>query len=165
MSNCKTHKTCINEALKNLMDLEIAYQESKGKRYSSLGEKSQTRDYSIGSTDHSVTISNMTKHLGSKSAKTLYVSYQGTSLSKGYVSSSYTVSIDECEEITLSEGKYYFEVEVRGDNITSYKGEYDLLGEHSMRINLYVSGFFSLPVYVTGTEDWLDNFKDCNTGF
>ena len=111
----------IQECMKKLMDLEIAYEESKGKYSGGLPTLNQNDEEYINSNEHVFTIINMTRDIGNKTPKTLLVSFRGHT-DDGYVTGNYTIRIGDCMERIFAPGTYYFVIETKGDkSIEKYR--------------------------------------------
>ena len=106
----------VNEAMQRMMELEIAKEESKGQYSGKLpATADQTKEFDINFKENIFTIINMTRDLGNKEPAKLLVTFRGNT-SRGYVSGSYEIGIDDCAEKVFEPGSYFFVVEAMGKN-------------------------------------------------
>lgn len=130
----------VNEALKKKMELEINERERKGLASGKLPTTEEIFDYNIDPNEHHFTIINMTADLGRKSGTKIQATYEA-STDQGFKKGTIDISKNECEEIVLIPGSYYFVVIDKSDkSVTPYYGTYECSGGHrSNPLGLYIS--------------------------
>ena len=98
------------------------------------------KDYNIASTEHRFIVKNATRDLGKKTPQTLLVSYRGVKKEGGSLKGNYIIKIDECKEIILPSGSYFFEFESKDDKtITKYR---------NIELWEFIGGYYSSGGYI-----------------
>lgn len=162
----------IYEAIKSMIELEIAYEESRRDvKSGKLPDQMPTaKDDDLAATEHRFIVANATKDIGTKQPQTLLVSYRGVT-SQGYIErGDYTIKIDECEEIILPSGSYFFEFESKyNKTINKFRNlkAWDFTGGYFSDAGyVYIASFENevfIPVNLTQAErDMLSKkYEDC----
>tara|TARA_B110000879_G_scaffold209900_1_gene298734 strand:+ start:762 stop:2624 length:1863 start_codon:yes stop_codon:yes gene_type:complete len=149
-----------NEALKAMLELEMSI-EAANKNITSGALPSELpafRDYDITSAEHRFIVVNATRDLGKKTPETLLVSYRGVKTQGDYLKGKYIIKIDECKEIILPAGSYFFEFESKDDKtITKYRNleAYEFIGGYySSGGYIYVqNSFLGQPIVENPSEE------------
>ena len=112
----------VEKGIEEITKLEIAFDESKGNFSGKLPEiVEQIKESYLNSDENSFTIINMTRDIGNKEPNRLKVSFKGNT-SKGYVSGSYEVLIDDCAKRIFEPGKYFFVIEtLSNSNVEKFR--------------------------------------------
>jgi hypothetical protein len=130
------------EAIKLMMELEIAKEDANENITSGVlpPELPVYKDYNIASTEHRFIVKNATRDLGKKTPQTLLVSYRGVKKQGGSLKGNYVIKIDECKEIILPSGSYFFEFESKDDKtITKYR---------NIELWEFIGGYYSSGGYI-----------------
>jgi len=131
-----------NEVLKAMLELEMSIEAANKNIISGVlpSELPVYKDYNIASTEHRFIVKNATRDLGKKTPQTLLVSYRGVKKEGGSLKGNYIIKIDECKEIILPSGSYFFEFESKDDKtITKYR---------NIELWEFIGGYYSSGGYI-----------------